>query len=253
MVQIIKDYVPISSNHRPGIKRTGFRGVTIHETGNRSKGAGAVSHNTYYHNLAKSNTAPAIGYHYFVDDKVAYLEHPSDEIAWTNGDGSGDGNMKTVSVEICVNPESNFVVARDNGAYVAAVELHANGIRKVIDGVANKANGNLFQHWCWSSYKKNCPETIRNQGLWPEFVKATQNHLDALWGVASAPVSVSPTTTKTIAVGSAVRVTGTTYATGQQIPGWVKASTLTVHQINGDKALVKPINSWIYIKDLEVK
>lgn len=186
--KITKDYVPISSKHRPGTKRTGFRGVTIHETGNTAKGANAKAHRNYYMNLAKSNSGISIGYHYFVDDTEAYLMHPENEIAWTNGDGHGDGNYKTVSIEICVNSDGNFAKARDNGAYVAAVVLKNNGIKKVIgvtgsDAQGNKAKANLFQHRSWMV--KNCPENIRNKGLWNDFVKATQKHLDTLWGKKS--------------------------------------------------------------------
>lgn len=251
-VQIIKDFVIMSSNHRSGAMRTGFRGVTIHETGNRSKGAGAKSHNTYYHNLAKANSTPAIGYHYFVDDGVAYLEMPNNEVAWTNGDGNGDGNMKTVSVEICVNPESNFAIARDNGAYIAALELHDNGIHTVIDGVADMVRGNLFQHWCWSPVRKNCPEIIRNQGLWGEFVQAVQRHLNELWG-AAVPVSttVQQSNINTIAVGDTIRIKGSTYATGQNIPAWVKSRVYKVAQVKSDRVLLAQINSWVLIKDIE--
>lgn len=189
--KITNDYVRISSRHRPGAKRTGFRGVTIHETGNTTKGANAKSHRNYYHSLANSNSGGYIGYHYFVDDKEAYLMHPLNEIAWTNGDGNGDGNMKTVSVEICVNSDGNFTKARANGAYVAATILKKYGIKKVIavtgsNAQGNKSKANLFQHRSWMV--KNCPQTIRDKGLWNSFVKTTQAELDKLWGVKKTNV-----------------------------------------------------------------
>ena len=184
--RIIEDYVCISSRHRTGEKRKGFRGVTIHETGNFSKGANAKSHSTYYNRLARENSGSTIGYHYFVDDNEAYLKQPLDEVAYTNGDSRGDGNMKTISVEICVNSDGDFEKARDNGAYIAALTLHQHGIKTVVDAVSDnekhKKDGtaNLFQHWNWSSYRKNCPQTIRNKGLWSDFVKSVQKHLDEL-------------------------------------------------------------------------
>lgn len=199
-IKIINDYVKISSKHRPGTKRTGFRGVTIHETGNRAKGANAKAHRNYYHNLANSNSGGYIGYHYFVDDKEAYLMHPLDEIAWTNGDGSGDGNMKTISVEICVNSDGDFAKARTNAAYVAAFVLHKYGIKKVIsvtgaDARGNKAKANLFQHRSWMN--KNCPETIRNKGYWNSFVKAVQTELDKLNSVKSTNTNNNQGTSNT--------------------------------------------------------
>ena len=56
-----------------------------------------------------------------------------------------------------------------------------------------------------------------------------------------------------IAVGSTVKVTGTKYATGQTIPGWVKSTTHKVSEISGDRALLGRdggICSWVYLRDL---
>jgi N-acetyl-anhydromuramyl-L-alanine amidase AmpD len=63
-------------------------------------------------------------------------------------------------------------------------------------------------------------------------------------------VSSSPASKKTLKVGSKVKITGSKYATGQTIPGWVKSKTYTVQQIAGDKALIKEIVSWVFTKDL---
>lgn len=59
-----------------------------------------------------------------------------------------------------------------------------------------------------------------------------------------------PVPAKTLKVGSKVKITGSKYATGQTIPDWVKPKTYTVQQIAGDKALIKEIVSWVFIKDL---
>ena len=53
-----------------------------------------------------------------------------------------------------------------------------------------------------------------------------------------------------VRVGSRVKIIGSKYATGQTIPDWVKSKTYTVQQIAGDKALIKEIVSWVFIKDL---
>ena len=56
-----------------------------------------------------------------------------------------------------------------------------------------------------------------------------------------------------IAIGSTVKVTGTKYATGQTIPGWVKSTTHKVSEISGDRALLGRdggICSWVYLRDL---
>ena len=50
MVEIKKMYAPILANGaRCGQLRTGMRGVTIHQTGNPSKGAGALNPVSYTH------------------------------------------------------------------------------------------------------------------------------------------------------------------------------------------------------------
>ena len=65
-----------------------------------------------------------------------------------------------------------------------------------------------------------------------------------------------PTTNKpasaTVRAGDTVKITGSKYATGQNIPFWVKLKKHTVKSISGNKALLKEINSWVYTADLTV-
>lgn len=57
---------------------------------------------------------------------------------------------------------------------------------------------------------------------------------------------------ESIAPGTKVKIIGTNYATGQSIPSWVKSNTYTVEKIRGDRALIKEITSWVYIRDLQL-
>ena len=59
-------------------------------------------------------------------------------------------------------------------------------------------------------------------------------------------------TAATVRAGDIVKIKGSKYATGQKIPMWVKLKKHTVKSVNGEKALLKEINSWVYIADLEV-
>lgn len=59
-------------------------------------------------------------------------------------------------------------------------------------------------------------------------------------------------TTATVRAGNIVKIKGSKYATGQKIPMWVKLKKHTVKSVNGEKALLKEINSWVYISDLTV-
>lgn len=55
-----------------------------------------------------------------------------------------------------------------------------------------------------------------------------------------------------VKAGDTVKITGSKYATGQNIPFWVKLKSHTVKSVSGNKALLKEINSWVYIADLKV-
>lgn len=55
-----------------------------------------------------------------------------------------------------------------------------------------------------------------------------------------------------VRAGDIVKIKGSKYATGQKIPVWVKLKKHTVKSVNGEKALLKEINSWVYTADLTV-
>ena len=59
-------------------------------------------------------------------------------------------------------------------------------------------------------------------------------------------------TAATVRAGDIVKIKGSKYATGQKIPMWVKLKKHTVKSISGNRALLKEINSWVYIADLKV-
>lgn len=75
--------------------------------------------------------------------------------------------------------------------------------------------------------------------------RATQN--------SSTPTSSTSTSSNTsIKSGDTVKITGKKYATGQNIPVWVKLRKHTVKSVNGNKALLAEINSWVYTADLSL-
>lgn len=147
-MEIIEMLAPKGSKCRPGRKLNGFMGVTIHNTGNASKGADALAHARY---LQGSGQNTAASWHYCVDGNRATRSIPEDEIAWHAGDGSGNGNYKTIAIEICMNADGNIQKATDNAVSLAADILSRHG---VFEG-----KGHLFEHNHWSG--KNCPQKIR--------------------------------------------------------------------------------------------
>jgi hypothetical protein len=130
-------------------------GVTIHETANQGQGAGAQAHA----NLQSKGNVRSATWQWSADDTMVIQSFDNDVRCWHAGDGRGDGNMNTVAIEICVNPDSDFVQAVHNAAELVH-NLRADGV------------GNLLvQHNHWSG--KDCPTWLRNgqHGItWDEFV-----------------------------------------------------------------------------------
>ena len=177
MVEIREMLAQKGSKCRSGSKLTGFRGVTIHNTGNTSRGAGALNHASYLQGGGKDIQT---SWHYCVDDKLITQSIPENEIAWHAGDGAGDGNYKTVAIEICMNPDSDLTAATDNAAELTADILKRNGI--------TDTKNTIFQHKHWSG--KNCPcELISGKPYtWDIFVSKVQGILNG----AAAPAPVNP-------------------------------------------------------------
>lgn len=165
-MQIIEMLAPLGYPCRSGKQRTGFRGITIHNTSNYSNGAGALNHAKYLQNSGKNNY---VSWHYVVDKDYAIRCIPENEIAWCAGDGMGDGNAKTINIEICDNPDGNIKQATDN-----AVDLCVNIFKRY--GITDARN-HLFQHYNWT--RKDCPYDIRrgNPYDWNTFVNKVQEKL----------------------------------------------------------------------------
>lgn len=185
-MQVIERLAPLGYKCRPGIKRTGFRGVTIHNTSNYSRGANAMAHANLLRGSWKNNYT---SWNYVVDKDFAIRCVPESEVAWCQGDGNGNGNMKTISIEICDNSDGDILKATDNAVELAADILRRNGVKD--------ASKYLFQHNYWTG--KDCPYDIRrgNPYNWNTFVNKVQEKL----GKKSGPDQV-------LTAGSKVRFNG---------------------------------------------
>lgn len=162
MVEIRKMIIPVS-RARSGIKRTGLVGITIHNTGNYSKGAGALNHAKYLAGGGKNNQ---VSWHFAVDDKLITQTIPLDEVAWHAGDGGGNGNYKTIAIEICVNPDSNLTTACNNAAQLVAHLLKDYNLNI----------NQVYQHNHWSG--KNCPSELRRGKpySWQDFLNKVKSY-----------------------------------------------------------------------------
>lgn len=198
-VKIEEKLIPSGNNCRSGKVRT-KKWIVIHETGNPSKGAGALSHATYLENLAKKNDT-FLSWHYTVDDKHIVRHIPDNEVAWHAGDGTkeGGGNMAGIAIEICVNPESDFSVAMKNAESLVADLMKTY----------NLPLSAVKQHHDFSSYGKNCPQNIRNKGLWDGFLKGVADY----YGKLNTPASQSaPKQNAKFKVGDRVVLNGAVYS-----------------------------------------
>ncbi len=140
------------SANRPSTRKVEY--ITIHETGNYSKGADADAHATY---LASAAAVTAkVSWHYTVDDKKAICHVPDGEIAWHCG--STTGNATSIGIEICVNEGGDFEAAIKNAAELTGELLKKYGL----------TTAKVVQHNYWSG--KDCPKTIRATGRWEEFL-----------------------------------------------------------------------------------
>lgn len=160
-IPLTVDLIPNGSEGRPGTKRT-VQYVVIHETGNTDPGTGASNHAR----LLASGENGSTSWHYTVDDHEIYQHLPDNEVGWHCGDGrEGPGNQTGIGIELCVNPEGDFDSTFDNAARLTAYLLEAYELTLQ----------DVRQHYDFSG--KDCPEQIREQNRWEEFLKLVQTYL----------------------------------------------------------------------------
>lgn len=130
------------------------RYITIHQTGNTSRGANAEMHSRYM------NNGSPVTWHYTVDDREA-IQHLNHSISgWHAGDGRGNGNMHSIGIELCINSDGNYNKTLENGAELV----------KMLMKDENISLANVVQHNRWSG--KDCPRQLRHRknGIgWTEF------------------------------------------------------------------------------------
>jgi N-acetylmuramoyl-L-alanine amidase len=130
--------------------------ITLHETGNTSRGATAEAHARL---LERGNERLA-SWHYTVDDRGAIQHIPDTEVAWHAGDSHGNGNRESIGIEICVNQDGNFTKAKENAIILVQKLMKQHGI----------PFNCVVPHKKWSG--KNCPERLLKD--WPGFTREIQ-------------------------------------------------------------------------------
>ena len=140
--------------------------IVIHDTGNYNIGANAEMHYQYFNSGDKQSSA-----HFFIDDKqILQLVEIKDK-SWHCGDGNnahGINNGNSISVEICINNEGNYLATINNTLELVSYLMKTYNIS--IDKVVRHFNAS----------GKNCPQTMNNNGdwsKWNEFKARLQNKL----------------------------------------------------------------------------
>lgn len=118
-------------------------GITVHNTGNPSPTAGDSEHRAYFNSLEIADDR-YVGAHFFVDHDSITQILPINEVSFNAGDGKGDGNYKTVSIEICENKLPDTA--------------ESNGIILIASLVLTYPSFQLFPHKHWNG--KLCPHRI---------------------------------------------------------------------------------------------
>ncbi|MGX4282011.1 N-acetylmuramoyl-L-alanine amidase [Bacillus sp. JK106] len=212
MVKITKDFIPVGHNNRPGYAMDPAY-ITVHNTANTAKGANAAMHARY-----EKNPETPTSWHFTVDEKEIYQHLPLNENGWHAGDGNrGNGNRKSIGIEICENSDGDFEKAVANAQWLIKKLMKEQGI----------SLANVVPHQHWSG--KYCPRKLLDR--WDSF-KA---------GISGAPSSPAKTETKTggatytVKKGDALSViaqkNGVSMATLQKLNGIKDPNFIKVGQV----------------------
>lgn len=125
-------------------------GVTIHNTANDVPAINEAK-------CLQNDPSEERSFHFAVDDCEVVQILPLNRTAWHAGDGQGDGNMRTIAIEICYSKSGGerFEKAEQNAARLLAL-LSYFIFRKEVKEVA-------YTHQHWSG--KYCPHRTLDLGL----------------------------------------------------------------------------------------
>lgn len=154
-------YKPIKYNFSRR-KGAAIKYLVIHDTGNASKGADAMSHYRYFNGGNRNASA-----HYFVDDKQVVQLVGDSLSAWHVGDGRGRygiTNANSLGIEMCINADGDYAKM-----YYHTVELTKNIMRKF-----NIPIERVVRHY--DASRKTCPAHMRKSDwqAWAQFKQDIQ-------------------------------------------------------------------------------
>ena len=132
--------------------------IVIHDTGNKSAGAGAANHFAYFNGGNRDASAD-----FFVDDHEIYcINDYHTYYTWQCGDGGGKygiTNNNSIGIEICINSDGDY-----NKAFASAVEL-----TRCLMAELNIDANHVVRHY--DASRKICPGSMAANAWtkWDEF------------------------------------------------------------------------------------
>ncbi|MHB0803307.1 N-acetylmuramoyl-L-alanine amidase [Bacillus thuringiensis] len=131
--------------------------ITVHNTYNDATAENEVSY------MIRNDNQ--VSFHIAVDDKEAVQGIPLERNAWHTGDGNGNGNRKSIGVEICysLSGGNRYYQAEDRAAIVVAQFMKQYNI----------PISKVRTHQSWSG--KYCPHRMLAEGRWDSFIERVQN------------------------------------------------------------------------------
>ena len=164
IVQKLLDRTAYNLKYKYGVSMTPLW-ITIHNTANKATARAEAS----YLNTRTDNQY--VSFHYAVDNIEALQLLPHKTAGYHAGDGAGDGNRKSIAIEICQSTNTDLSIrnkSTENGAWLAAKLLKDIGY-----GIAR-----LRKHQDWSG--KRCPHDILDRVGWENFKAKVQSYLTQL-------------------------------------------------------------------------
>jgi N-acetylmuramoyl-L-alanine amidase len=162
----------LTNHNRPGKKIIKLKGVVIHWTANKSKGANAVANRNYF-----NTTKRACSSHYIIDDAKIIQCIPDSEIAYHVGapkytsiglkikEGCYTPNFFLIGIEMCVNIYGNWSLVYKNSIQLAA---------KLLTKYSFTTN-DLYRHFDITG--KDCPQMLLSESTWNKFKAALEDEL----------------------------------------------------------------------------
>lgn len=225
--------------------------------GQNSRGCKAKkgSNGDYYYFIRNIACPSVICEGVFVDNKADAAQADTDEECRAFGEAYAKGILKYLGIDAVSPTETKTSIPESgsgspSGSVLYCVQTGAYSKKANADAQAAKMKAKGFEVLVKNvdgMYKVQTGAYSKKANADAQLAKVKAAGFDAF-------ITTNGGSSGAFAVGKTVKVksTATKYATGQTIPDWVKSQKYTVQQINGSRALLKEITSWVNLDDLEL-